>query len=631
MKSFNDAQFFSEKDNFSMGREQSERSDQGALVVDVVRKAGKHSEMLDDIRDFSELNNCINKCQIVTDDLKALEMTREDLEALDKCWERVSAFSTKLEDCSCIEDTLFSEDAVTMANLENMKDISYEKVVNPVKETQSKVLSKFFTGVDKQEFMYQPFEICQAVLRKNELCFLETHVDGTTLCRFNGMFWQTLDDEGIKQLIYNILPKHVKQGVKGVETLVSNVAAYIRREVKKAYDNGKKRFREVDYFKIQNRIVFQNCVYDVKERKCFKFSSKRPYAYQVKCNYVEKDLPTPYYDKLKRDATGGDEASMRMIDYMIAYLLIPNRTGKCFFTMCPAKDSGKNVLGEFIEKCFERICVCTMDTEFLGSNRFSSAGFDTARLLTCLEMPVKPLTVSAVKELKTFTGNSRIVVEQKYVKRTNADVSFKVLLATNGGVILPPGELDEAFYRRVVAIPFICSTPPDKLVFDLPQRLEKERSAIISKCVRAFGEIISEDGGVVFPESALSKALKAGWMGKSSFNECFVSTMLEYTAYDEDAIPKEDLELVYDVYYNENAFNDFGSDKPVHCSRSALVKVISAVYPGVTFSKRRRRTLLGQENGNGLPCVIGIRWTDKAQEMITEYIQDAYGLMDEEA
>lgn len=85
------------------------------------------------------------------------------------------------------------------------------------------------------------------------------------------------------------------------------------------------------------------------------------------------------------------------------------------------------------------------------------------------------------------------------------------------------------------------------------------------------------------------------------------------------------------MYYNENAFDDSGFDKPVHCSRNALIKVISSVYPGISLAKRRRRTLSGQENGNGLPCVIGIRWTDKAQEMITEYIQDADKSTDEEA
>lgn len=136
MNNFNDAQFFSEKDNFSMGWEQLERPDQGDLVVDVVRKEGKHPEMTDGISDSSELDNDIKHCQIVVDDLKVLKMTREDLDALDECWERISVFSTKLDECSHVEDTLFLNDVTATAELDTMKNLSYEEVVKPVKETR---------------------------------------------------------------------------------------------------------------------------------------------------------------------------------------------------------------------------------------------------------------------------------------------------------------------------------------------------------------------------------------------------------------------------------------------------------------------------------------------------------------
>lgn len=77
-----------------------------------------------------------------------------------------------------------------------------------------------------------------------------------------------------------------------------------------------------------------------------------------------------------------------------------------------------------------------------------------------------------------------------------------------------PNTMDDAFYRRLIVIPFIHSTPLDSLIADMPQQLQKEKSAVMSNAVRKLGKIISDDGGIVFPESELSRNIKNQWMGK---------------------------------------------------------------------------------------------------------------------
>lgn len=99
--------------------------------------------------------------------------------------------------------------------------------------------------------------------------------------------------EDLKQLAYDSLPESLKQFIKGIETLITNIANYVKREMKKWYNDGTDRFTEKDYRDIENRIVFQNCVYDVKRDKVLPHSDNKPYFYAVNCNYIKEDLPTP--------------------------------------------------------------------------------------------------------------------------------------------------------------------------------------------------------------------------------------------------------------------------------------------------------------------------------------------------
>lgn len=592
-----------------------------SMIIDVVRKTGRYSEADEDIQDIISLENDKNKYHIKEDDLEVSALTEEEFNGIEEYMEEISAFSMKKENLVFCKDDLEPEEDVP-SDFETLWKLNHEDGTNPLEPSQTEEIASFIKGMEKQEFSCQPYVLCQKILRENELCFLDVQSTGPKLCIFNGKYWQELDEEKLKQLVYNTLPQLTKVGIKAIETLAGQVASYVRREVRKSYDEGRKRFTEEDFRKITNRIVFDNTVYDLEKGKKCKFTSKKPYSYQINCNYIEEDMPTPCYDKLKDDATGGDKESMKMIDYMIAYLLLPNRTGKCFFVMSPARDSGKNVIGEFIERLFDKREVRTMDTEVLGKGQFSREGFETARLATCLEMPVKPLTIEAVKELKTFTGNANMEIRKKYVSQFGSQVNFKVLLATNGGLYLPTGEMDEAFFRRAIAIPFVKSTPRDKLVFDLPQKLDKERDAIVSKCVRRFKKVFSDDGGIVFPESALSQAQKATWMGRSLFNEEFVINMLEFTANEEDAIPKSDVEKIYSVYYAENACNSIGMSKPTYCSRDNLIKVIKSVYPDIASAKRRRGTISEPDNVKPIPCLTGLQWTAEALELVDKCRQE---------
>lgn len=446
------------------------------------------------------------------------------------------------------------------------------------------------------------YEHAKKLMRK----FLFSIVNGL-FCLFEKTYWKHLDDSGLKQLVFEYLDETTKKETTNVETLITNIARYIKHEILKSYNNGTNGFTEDDYQVIENRIVFENCVVDVRTGDKLPFTHKLPYSYKISCDYSEDDLPTPNYDKFKYDATGGDQDSMDMFDLMQAYLLIPNRKGKCFFIMSYAKDSGKSSFGEFIGHYFPKGTVQKVDVEHLG-DKFSGAGLERALMVSSFEMPVTRLTKSAIKAIKNFTGENEIEIEAKYKNRITANVKFKILLGSNGGLYLPPGCSDEAFYRRAIVIPFIHSTPLEQLIADMPQKWEAERSAIISKCVRKLSRFINEDGGIVFPESELSKEIKYSWQGKSMVNEKFVKEAITFTAKSEDVIPRDDLEAEYNRYYAEKVLS-MKEDCPMQITKKELIKLIFAVYPHAEAGRVRTKKL-GEKDSKPHHCIKGIAWKE---------------------
>ena len=447
---------------------------------------------------------------------------------------------------------------------------------------------------------YQPFNVAMKLMKKFDFCCLEEEWETGNIRIFNGRIWQQLSDEELNQLVYDQLSVTVKKSVSSIKRYCRQVSDFIFCETRR---NSNGCFTPEEFKMVENRVVFSNGVYDIVEDRLYSFSKELPYLQEVRCEYLAVDAVTPYYDKLCNDATGGDVESLKMFDWMIAYLLIPNRSAKCFFLMSYAKDSGKTILGEWIYSLFDPAVCRTFDPDFLDS-RFSLSGLDRVSLLTCLEMNTSNLSKKSVAQLKTLTGESRIRMEEKYKGQQTISLKCKILLGSNGGLLLPLGAEDPAFYRRLIVIPFVHSTPLDQLVADLPQYLQEEKSAIVSRAVRKLRELIREDGGIVFKESALSMEVKAAWYKTVNPAEVFLNEYLEGDLTSDAVVFKDDLNNAYLSYLKAHS-DIYGG--MVILGKDELVRFVCKSFSGAKTGKVRKGS-----GTSAIACIRYVRWKECA-------------------
>ena len=521
----------------------------------------------------------------VSDEEKLFEMSKEE----------PSFESSDYEDEVEPEDT--REELFEMSKEEpSFESNDYEDDVEP-EDTREDVSVK-----DISEKAKTTYNKAKDILDKEQICCFKE----SELRRFNGKSWEYLSEKEGINLVFSYMTDDEKNAYTNPDIFCRNVFTYIRRLCIEIY-NYAPRFRDEDISKVQNRVVFQNGVYDILNDKLLEFDSDLPYTFEINADYLAENIATPAYDKLTYNATYNDKDSKKMLDQWLAYMLIPNKSGKAIGVCASARDSGKNVYCEFIMSLYaDEDAVKVIDPDKI-SGRFVFGDIQNKRMLVCTDMSADRISKQTVAKFKQISGDKYIRCEQKRVPESTEEVTFKLLLCTNSGIYLPLGEESGSFYRRIIVLPFVKSTPLAEIDDSLKSKLQGEKSAIVSKCVRKLRSLIDkETGGIVFKESELSKKIKKNWMD-TAYSDCaeqFIDENIMFSTDEKEAIPKKEIYARYEEYHANMSET---KENLLLISSKELINLIKKKFPA-TEDKPLRRQINERGQKVKTPCLARLKW-----------------------
>lgn len=177
--------------------------------------------------------------------------------------------------------------------------------------------------------------------------------------------------------------------------------------------------------------------------------------------------------------------------------------------MGEAPDSGKSLLGNFIESLFNERYVSNIALNDFNKE-FSLAPIVGSAVNISLDLPASTLNASAVSKLKMLTGNDTININKKYVSEIRYKNRAKFLFATNKSIKL--SQRDDAFWNRLVYIPFDNSIPKEKQKRDLMEKFKQEKNAIVSKALMYAKKLIDND--FQFPTTSKIQQRMSEWRGE---------------------------------------------------------------------------------------------------------------------
>lgn len=274
------------------------------------------------------------------------------------------------------------------------------------------------------------------------------------------------------------------------------------------------KFDKESFVKVRSCFSFINGVYDGKKKKIKKNAENLPLRFSIDASFIDKkwgDLHTPNLDNVILRATNGDRDCLTLFYEILGYLLSNDYGAKKFFVFGTAGDSGKSLLADFITELIGEEHVQNHPLHKLG-DRFTLGKLDFASINFNMDLPKGALSAKAVSTLKQLTGDKRIATEEKGIQGKSTSVRCRFVFGTNFALELK--EDDDAFWTRLVLLPFSVSVPEEERDPNLLSKLMKERDAIVTKAFWAYHDLVNRN--YRFTQPKLAKEWIQSWRNNTT-------------------------------------------------------------------------------------------------------------------
>lgn len=263
--------------------------------------------------------------------------------------------------------------------------------------------------------------------------------------------------------------------------------------------------------------VLNNGIFDVERQRLYAHNPEKITFSYIDAEYVQNPR-CKHFDQFLYEAVGRDEVLLERLWMCLGYLLMHTMEGKCFFVMGQASDSGKSLFGKFIQSLFPTRYVSNIALNDFNKE-FSLAPLVGSAINISLDLPDSKLNANAVSRLKMLTGGDVININQKYMPEFRYENRAKFLFASNFPISIT--ENDNAFWKRLVYLPFEHSVPKRKQNPELIKKFEKEKNAIVSKALWYAKELIELN--FRFPTTSAIECKMQEWQGvDNSSMESFI-------------------------------------------------------------------------------------------------------------
>ena len=336
-------------------------------------------------------------------------------------------------------------------------------------------------------------------------------------------------------------------------------------------------------------ISFKNGVLDLETMNLYNHSPDYLIFYTINAKW-EKNTEAYHFKEFLKSMSGGDKFVAKRVKEALGYLLSVSNDGKYFFVMGTAPNSGKSTLGELLQEIVGREHVAHISTHQIGG-RFALGDIHGKTLNLSMDLPKGKLSPVVVSIIKQITGGDVITTDQKYERMKEVHSNMRFVFASNYPVAISKEDDDDAFWNRMVIIPFQYSVKDVDVNHDMLQNLLGEKDAIICMCIKAFHNVLMNN--YMFSECEVAEQMKRSWRNEEdeiAFTmKTFVDECVEITGNPQDYIYSQDFYEAYQIYCEQ--YN-------LPCMR--YNKVIDWCLGHLTGCEKKRIHITGNNPRSGL-------------------------------
>lgn len=332
-----------------------------------------------------------------------------------------------------------------------------------------------------------------------------------------------------------------------------------------------------------NLINFKNGMFNVTTKH---FSPHTPQLFssiQMNC-YYNPSAEAPFFQYYLSQVL--DESTLSLIQELLGYLLIPNNHAQRAFILYGPGRTGKSTFLQIIEMIIGNQNISNVSWQGLEDK------FEPATLYGKLVNLYGDLPATSLKDtanFKALTGGDTINAQFKNQQIFSFKNKARLVFSCNQ---LPPNNVDrtDAFYRRIVLVPFINQVPVERVDPNLIQKLQKEKDGIVQWGLEGLFRLIRND--YKFSESIVANQILEQYKTNNDsvlwFMKNFCDLNIETKCYSQD---------LYNAYKIQSKMNglqsktqpQFNDDILKYSNGSVLKdkegKTKKAIYRGISLKK----------------------------------------------
>ena len=239
-------------------------------------------------------------------------------------------------------------------------------------------------------------------------------------------------------------------------------------------------------------ICLDDGIYDVEEQMIKEASPE--WFFTTSLPITTADIRNPVnhgvFEQFLDNCTDGlPQIRQRLLEVIGA--ILSNDMPRNFYVFQGMTSTGKSVVGDLIRGILlgESACLALNSPAQLRENHISGSMVDK-KLLFCMDLPDGRFDPATVGILKQLTGDpNNMTANQKHVQQRSFKSHCKVLFSSNFSIRLRSGKQDEAFFDRMVSVPFFNTVPKAQRDINLLEKLKAERGYIFLLAMSALRDL----------------------------------------------------------------------------------------------------------------------------------------------
>ena len=299
-------------------------------------------------------------------------------------------------------------------------------------------------------------------------------------------------------------------------------------------------------------INMLNGLYDLKTDTFLSHDPGFLSTIQIRANYNE-DAECPTFLNFLFESTDGDSAQVGLLQEVLGYSLIPvTFAQKCFILFGKAA-SGKSLFLNVIQDILlDRQNVSNVAWQDLPKP-FRMAELDGKLVNIHSDIPDSGLSENG--PFKVLVGGDSSTVDKKFQDPFNFKVTARLLFSCNR---LPQnqGDNSDAFYRRLLIIPFNHSVPQEKRNPFLLDDFKEEADGIFMFALEGLKRLIANN--FIFSETDVNRNELNKYRKNGNSVLAFVQDCCDLTF--DGQIGTEELYTAYLDYCTENGYRDYATN-----------------------------------------------------------------------